>query len=554
MKSKKDFFFLIPISIFLILALIRFLHPLNFWVDEMFHVFAAKNLLETGLPTLPSGYLYDRSLPATLLIAASFKFFGVSEFSARLPFLAVGVFSMLATYFLVKNIFGQDTAILSVFLLSLSPWQVYWALNARMYVLLQFLYILFLIAVYGFSRELDLKLSNNAYSKKKAAIFSLILLILVFLSSYVHEFYIIFFAVWFTYFAFLIFRKLTGENKLFGKEIHLFRLNPPGSSNAPSRLNHLNPTGLSNVLSRLNPCVHSNSLLCFILLLSLFLILIRLFLHNMPFAPGIVPEGMQLGMGFYVLLLARYFTAFSAFALFSFAGLMKAGNWENQGPLVFLGFFVPFILLTLFLDAKNSRYLFFAFPLFVALAANGMFEAREYVNTGRHKKAAKYLTVFLFTVLLVRAGAGIYKVTSDSYQPVPYEDPHPHWNYASAYVKHNMQNGDVVLSTMPICTLYYLEKTDYWLRQNEYYSFEDETGVSRDLYTGAVILKDYQTFRDEIEGKSGWLIADRKLDSYFTDPKVLEYVHNNMTLVREGSDETIKIYRFEGIGENKMVQ
>ena len=98
---------------------------------------------------------------------------------------------------------------------------------------------------------------------------------------------------------------------------------------------------------------------------------------------------------------------------------------------------------------------------------------------------------------------------------------------------------------MPICTLYYLGQTDYWLRQNEYYSFEDSEGVLRDWYTGAIILKDYQTFRSEIEGKNGWVIADQKLDSYFTDPEVLSYVYENMTFVPEGSDDTIKVYRFE---------
>ncbi|WP_255336604.1 hypothetical protein [Methanosarcina sp. KYL-1] len=40
MKSRKDLFILIPLSIFLILALIRFLRPLNFQVDETFCVFA----------------------------------------------------------------------------------------------------------------------------------------------------------------------------------------------------------------------------------------------------------------------------------------------------------------------------------------------------------------------------------------------------------------------------------------------------------------------------------------------------------------------------------
>ncbi|MEZ5335176.1 MAG: hypothetical protein R2741_08055 [Methanolobus sp.] len=138
----------------------------------------------------------------------------------------------------------------------------------------------------------------------------------------------------------------------------------------------------------------------------------------------------------------------------------------------------------------------------------------------------------------------MYTVTSDDYQPIIYEDPHPHWKLASDYVSDNLKEDEIVLSTMPICTMYYLGETDYWLRQNEYYSFEDEQGILRDRYTGAVILKDYETFISEIRGKEGWLIADRKLDSYFTEPKVLEYVYQNMTLVPEGSDDTIKVYKF----------
>ena len=122
MKNKRDPLILIPLSIFLILALIRFIHPLNFWVDEMFHVFAAESMIETGQPMLPSGLPYERSLPTTLLVAASFKLLGISELTGRLPFLVIGVFSIVATYYLVKNTFDRNTALLTVFLLSVSSW------------------------------------------------------------------------------------------------------------------------------------------------------------------------------------------------------------------------------------------------------------------------------------------------------------------------------------------------------------------------------------------------------------------------------------------------
>ncbi|AKB24326.1 hypothetical protein MSMTP_0857 [Methanosarcina sp. MTP4] len=507
MKNKRDPLILIPLSIFLILALIRFVHPLNFWVDEMFHVFAAESMIETGQPMLPSGLPYGRSLPTTLLVAASFKLFGISELTGRLPFLVIGVFSIVATYYLVKNAFDRNTALLTVILLSLSSWQLHWALNARMYILLQFFYVLFLLLGYGFFREVDLKLANSTYNKKKMVLFFVASVLVVFLSSYIHQFYQLFIATWLAYFIYLVSGKFISGKKLFEKGNHLIR---------------------------------------FIFLFSVLLIFIPAVFPKIPFVPAFAPIGMQFGTGFYVLLLARYFTVLSVFAFFSvLVSGLGAGNRENQGALLVLGFFVPFILLTLFLDAKNSRYLFFAFPLFIALASNGILEAWEYIKTVRHKRAAKYFLVFMITVLLVRTGAGLYRVACDDYQPIPFEDPHPHWQYASEYVQKNANEGDVVLSTMPICTLYYLGQTDYWLRQNEYYSFEDAEGVLRDRYTGALILKDYPAFRKEIEGKNGWVIGDQKLDSYFTDPDVLSYVYENMTFIPEGSDDTIKVYRFE---------
>src|SRR5581483_6013644 len=62
-----------------------------FWVDEYFHVFAARSLLVTGKPLVPMLGEYHRGMAVTYITAAMFKFFGESEFTARLPFALTNV-------------------------------------------------------------------------------------------------------------------------------------------------------------------------------------------------------------------------------------------------------------------------------------------------------------------------------------------------------------------------------------------------------------------------------------------------------------------------------
>jgi hypothetical protein len=254
---------------------------------------------------------------------------------------------------------------------------------------------------------------------------------------------------------------------------------------------------------------------------------------------------MRLGMEFYTLLLVRYFPIYTLFAAISVSAILWKEENRDRALIVIIGFLVPFLLLSLLLDQKNSRYLFFIFPLFVAMAAHGVYEAWEKARRIRRKTLAKSLVLLAIALLLIQTCIGTYSMIYSEYQPLPYEDPHPHWGYASEYVETLLSEDEIVLSTMPVCTLYYLGKTDYWLRQNEYYGYIDQQGVLRDRYTGAMILKDYETFINEIKDKHGWIIADRKLESYFTDSRIQEYIKNRMNLHTEGSDETISVYRFE---------
>ncbi|WP_406657585.1 glycosyltransferase family 39 protein [Methanolobus sp. ZRKC2] len=506
MQNKKDYLFFIPIFLFVLLATIRLANPLQFWVDELFHVFAAISMLENGQPILSSGLPYERSFPTTWLASESFKLFGISEVSARLPFMIIGVLSIIATYYLIKNTYDKKTAILTTLLLSFAPLQIHWSLNARMYILLQLLYVFFLFVLYIFSREIMRGLESREFNEIKVAFFTFLLIGIVWFTSFVHQFYILFVATGLTFFVYLTSMRLLDKKKIFNER---------------------------------------DFLISFVIVISLVLIFIRILFLNTPFLTTFAPIGMRSGIGFYVFLIGKHFTVLSLFAALSIIMLSKK---DNCSSIIVIGYFIPFILLTLFLEAKNSRYLFFAFPLFIAIASNGIIEVWRNIKSNksdRYKAPTKYLLILLVSILVIQTGIGLYHETFHTYQPIPYEDPHPHWRFASDYVKQNIKDDDIVLSTMPICTQYYLGETDYWLRQNEYYSFEDDEGILRDRYTGAIILKDYETFRIEMEGKNGWLIADRKLDSYFTDPQVLDFVNQNMTFVPEGSDETINVYRFE---------
>ena len=209
-KNRWRLLVLFPISAFIILALIRLkVYPLQFWVDELYHVFAAIGILTTGQPILPSGLLYERSIITTMLTAGSFKLLGISEFAARLPSTIIGILSIIATYVLIKEIYSQRIALLSVFFLSISPWQLYWSTNARMYILLQLLYLIFLYAGYRLLKELK----NKDLNKKKVSMLFVGLIAVLILTYSVHQFYILFIATGVAYLSYLAFKNLSSEQQ-----------------------------------------------------------------------------------------------------------------------------------------------------------------------------------------------------------------------------------------------------------------------------------------------------------------------------------------------------
>ncbi len=107
--------------------------PNGFSDDEAAFGYNAYSILKTGtdewgkfLPLTTFRSFGDYKLPVYFyLTAASIPFFGLTEFATRFPTAIFGVFSVIATYFLVKKLFDEKIALLAALLLTISPFHIF---------------------------------------------------------------------------------------------------------------------------------------------------------------------------------------------------------------------------------------------------------------------------------------------------------------------------------------------------------------------------------------------------------------------------------------------
>jgi|GEM_PF-1518470 len=131
-------------------ALLRLidLDQLAFRWDEDLSSLAAKAIAERGIPELPSGMIYLRSLPFLYVLAGSGMLFGFDEWSLRLPAALFGIAAIALGYFFGKRLFGTAVGLVVAALLTFSAWDVEFARYARMYTPFAFFYVLTLLSIW----------------------------------------------------------------------------------------------------------------------------------------------------------------------------------------------------------------------------------------------------------------------------------------------------------------------------------------------------------------------------------------------------------------------
>lgn len=171
-----------------------------FWVDEFASANQGKIFLQHGLAAFfnPNIVLEHYNVTTHLLIALSYKLFGVNEFAARFPLVIVGSLVPLVVFFLTKYLTNFSTAISASLLVAFSYFEITWSRQARGYIIVQFLVLA--------SFFLYLKLINL---KKPQLLLSLIFLLTIFLGVITHPLYYVFLISIFFHFL------LTGYKRIF---------------------------------------------------------------------------------------------------------------------------------------------------------------------------------------------------------------------------------------------------------------------------------------------------------------------------------------------------
>ena len=119
----------------------------SFAVDDGISIMASQGIVENGYPLLPSGYVYTRGYVPHYLVAAAIGLFGLNDFSVILPALLMAVGSLWLVYLFAKDILGRPwVGIGAVMLLLALQIEAYYATSPRMYMALQ---LFTMLAVYG---------------------------------------------------------------------------------------------------------------------------------------------------------------------------------------------------------------------------------------------------------------------------------------------------------------------------------------------------------------------------------------------------------------------
>jgi len=119
-EPKVLLFLIIVFAIFL--RLIFFVGPCC--DDDVAYLNSAHKLLKLDFSELRNGFSFGYRIMMSIPIALSFKFFGISEFSASLYILLTSIGSLIITFYIGRMLFNATVGLIAAFLLSFYPLEV----------------------------------------------------------------------------------------------------------------------------------------------------------------------------------------------------------------------------------------------------------------------------------------------------------------------------------------------------------------------------------------------------------------------------------------------
>ncbi|MEO7175690.1 MAG: glycosyltransferase family 39 protein [Saprospiraceae bacterium] len=538
---------LITFTCLAFLLRIPHLDGVSLWVDEFVHVIRAKNFAAGNGPLFDAdnnGILY------TMLMIPFYKLFGSTAFWGRLPAVLCGTACIPLVFYLGRRMFNNWTGLIAAFLTACSLYCINWSRLARNYSIFECFFLLlllcFLLAFDNPRQEASNKLKSWGINPRYLLIlpFALILALI----SHQLSFFFVFIAGF--YFAFNGIAEGIIEKRWNTLFIWL------GLPFLLVIFFLFTPSSAALIKTAIAPFVEARNLNWF------------------------MPDWTRLGTlwknpekkfeawTIYKDVMTYDFKGLTIIAIIGFILAFRVNR--RSAILLIAGLAIPVLLMSfVFREPSLPRYLIYIYPLFLIAVAIGIQQilailARYVFKTQtRGGVMALYilpfillLTTFRYTeikdLLMVKQKSGFIvdkKLSQWSFT---------NWKDPVEWVKNTIKAGDVVISTVPIATSYYVGLSPdsvAWFRQRQYDGTKKEYVPFTFKGDGhnANTLEDLKLTMEK--NARGWLIADYYLYNVMTDPRARDFVFSNMHFhpeaCKDGSVQVFSWDKAEGPPQNQ---
>lgn len=497
---------------------------LTLWVDEYVHVLGVKDFLKGEGSLMPydgNGFLYN------VLILPFFAIFGDGAFWGRFPSAVAGGLGVYMLYVLVKDIFNKKVALYAAFLTAISLYLVFWSKIARNYSLFLFTYLLLIWAFHKALNPTEHSLTKDSIWDKyqinpKYLGLAIISLILAYFS---HKLVLFFFFSAVFYFLLMAIDSAVVNKKLsFSNKYTLLAI--------PS---------LVFLVFFFTPALTS----------AVKTIIGSLIPENM--VGWILPDWAEIGRLWkeeqykvYNVYKTIITYDFNELYLLGVGGFISAFIINRKaGYLLFSFFLVPLLLMCFVLrGVYNPRYLVFLYPLFltsIGCLTYFVFHwlPEKFISETYHKQLYNFSLFLPFVLFLSFARLGELKdfVTLKHKNGYVVNKKLTSWSFtnwkdATDYLKKNMKDGDVVMTTLPNATNYYMGWDDGAIQFRQKY-LDTTTGqyVNYEPESSNLDAHSIENLtRTMNERARVWLLADYYFETIYTDPQARGMIFQNMEL------------------------
>lgn len=465
-------------------------------VDEYSTIWAAQQVIQHGLPLLPSGFFYSQGLLFTYLDALFLGLFGFSEPVARVPGLLVGTVGIPLLYLVGKRFFSKWVGLLAAALLALAPETIIWMGRARMYSLQT---LLVLLALYYLGRgAVEGDVSRERY------LFALFFILALFSQMVT---------------ILLLPAVILALAARWGWR-WLFR----GDVIAPLLLAGLG-AAVAVLLNSIGGPVTDSAQRLFLALSTGWGIKPAFYFREFFWSPSRCPLTLLLILGFIYLLVGTFKAASR--------GKLADFRERNAIYLFLYSVFGLTIFQLVFLIGetwRRPRYVAMLLPVYFLLAGATLLKGMAWGGSwlrrdGRWQPVPRVkptvislLLVAIVTVLFLPEALTVLRQ-----QEVGYD-------LAFDYVRDRWQPGDAILMPLPSISGVYLGQCDGYVLQQGYREYVVERdGALVDRWTAAPLLASVRQLQDVLAAKERvWLVVDDvRLDQGY-NPDFKEYVRRNM--------------------------